>query len=156
MSRIFVSIAAICLAAASATMALSAEHHRLKPKISADVASKDVASNGPRVLTGEDIKKEIVGNSIIGIEKGETYVEYLSPDGKISGLAESGFYRGAWRVDGDKICVLYDPDEAGDPNANTWDCEPMARKGENIYWSDSVAADEPSEATLLAGNPKKL
>jgi hypothetical protein len=155
MSRRFISIAAICLAAASATMALSAEHHRVKPKISEDSAPKDVASNGPRVLTGEDIKKEIVGNSLIGIEKGETYVEYLSPDGTISGLAESGFYRGAWRVDGDKICVLYDADEPGD-SAKTWDCEPIARKGENIYWSDSVAADEPSEATLLAGNPKKL
>jgi hypothetical protein len=115
-----------------------------------------VASDGRRALTGEDIKKEIVGNSITGIEEGETYVEYLGPDGTISGLAESGFYRGSWRVDGDKICLLYDQDEGADANANTWDCEPVTRKGQNIYWSDSVAADEPSEATLLTGNPKKL
>jgi hypothetical protein len=149
MNRKLFSLPALCVVLVSATSAYSFDHHRVKPQALADT------SNAVRLLSADDIKKEIVGNTITGVEKGKTYTEYLKPDGTISG-SEDGAYNGAWRLEGDRICLTYDPDEDATSKEHQWDCEPLARKGDDLFWSDSVAADDPAEATLLHGNPKNL
>ena len=149
MNRILFSLPVLCVALVGATSAYSIDHHRAKAQALADT------SNSVRLLSADDIKKEIVGNTITGIEKGKSYTEYLKPDGTISGSEQAGAYNGAWRLEGDRICVTYDPDEDATSKEHQWDCSPLARRGDDLFWSDSVASDDPAEATLIPGNPKK-
>jgi hypothetical protein len=41
-------------------------------------------------LSGTQIRQALVGKTMSGIENGESYSEYLSPDGGISGRSPSG------------------------------------------------------------------
>ena len=103
-------------------------------------------------LSGAEIQARLIGNTITGVEDGETYAEYLAPDGTISGEGDSGAYAGFWRVAGDQLCFRYDDDDAG----GAWDCASVTLIGASVYWSRGAPAGAPPEATLLAGNPKKL
>jgi hypothetical protein len=150
MNRRLFSLPALCVVLVSATSAYSFDHHRVRAQALTDT------SNAVRLLSADEIKNEIVGNTITGVDKGKAYTEYLKPDGTISGLEQAGPYNGAWRLEGDRICLSYDPDEEATSKERQWDCWPIARKGDDLFWSDSVAADDPAEAKLLPGNPKNL
>ena len=103
-------------------------------------------------LSGGDIQARFVGNTIDGVENGQSYSEYLVPDGTLRGVEPSGPYTGRWRIANNQICFHYD-EEDGDPGA--WDCSPVTLVGQNVYWSQGVDEDPP-EATVVSGNPKNL
>jgi hypothetical protein len=96
-------------------------------------------------LSGDLLRKTLIGNTITGVENGESYVEYLRSDGVISGLSGSEKYSGRWRISGDQICFLY-PKESQD-----WDCTQASLQGNEIIWSDKGGT-----ANLMKGNPNGL
>jgi hypothetical protein len=90
-----------------------------------------------QALSGTQIRQALVGKTISGIENGEAYSEYLSPDGAISGRSSSGVYSGRWRILDNEICFLYEED-AG--RGGKWDCNEVRLRGNQIIWEDNSTA----------------
>jgi hypothetical protein len=88
-------------------------------------------------LSDTQIRQALVGKTISGIENSESYSEYLSPDGTISGRSPSGTYSGRWRISGNEICFLY---EEGRPGTRKWDCNEVRLRGNRIIWDDNTTA----------------
>jgi hypothetical protein len=87
-------------------------------------------------LSGEQIRETLIGNTISGISDGESYSEYLNPNGTIAGRGPSGSYSGKWRISGDQICFLY---PQGHESAK-WDCTEVRLDGNRITWEDKTTA----------------
>ena len=51
------------------------------------------AAAGPPTLTGDEIRSQIVGNTVSG-EMGTAFTEYYNPDGTIHGSSADGAYQG--------------------------------------------------------------
>jgi hypothetical protein len=102
-------------------------------------------------LSAEAIRSDIVGNTISGIEDGERYVEFLRPDGTISGHSPSGSYTGKWRISGKQICFLYNG-EKGEAKGG-WDCSEARLVGDKVFWSGAAASEA---STLAHGDPNGL
>ena len=103
-------------------------------------------------LTAQEIKNQLIGNTIAGVEDGETYIEYLKKDGTISGQAPSGKYSGLWRIGDDQICFFYKEEGKSASKSENWDCTSVVINGNKVTWPGSDSPD----ATLLAGNPNDL
>jgi len=117
-------------------------------------------------LTASEIKARIIGNTISGVDDGETYMEYYSPNGTILGTDSSGKYTGNWRIDGDQLCTLFpDDDDSDDDNstdnsaganktnnaggAKSWSCSNIGLIGDKVIWNDD---GDLSDAKLLPGH----
>ena len=101
-------------------------------------------------LSGAEIRARVVGNTVIGIEDGKYYEEFLQPNGVIAGRSNRESYRGWWRIEHHKLCVAYDLDD--DQNDSTqpkrWDCAAVELSGERLTWKDD---GEVSHAKLYPG-----
>lgn len=107
------------------------------------------ASVRAELLSNEhQIKELFAGNTISGDERGDAYVEFFSPDGRIKGENKEGKYTGHWQVWRGRMCVSYDDDNG---KASAWDCSNVGQSGSRIVWS---ADGEKSYSTLTAGNPR--
>lgn len=100
-------------------------------------------------LTADEIRTRMVGNTILGIEDGEFYAEYLSPNGVIYGHTKQEPYTGWWRIAGNKICFAYEEDDA---KKARWNCVNVALTGDRVIWNDD---NETSFARLLPGRAEK-
>jgi hypothetical protein len=87
-------------------------------------------------LSGDRIRETLIGNTFTGVEGGESYSEYLNPNGTISGRSPSGSYSGRWSISGNRICFLY-PQGHGSPK---WDCTGVTLDGDRITWEDKTTA----------------
>jgi hypothetical protein len=104
-----------------------------------------------QLLSNEaEIRSVFSGNTVAGEEKGDTYVEYFTPDGRISGENREGRYKGFWEVSKDRMCVSYEEDNG---KASAWDCSHVDLSGSRITWSED---GEKSYSTITAGNPRGL
>src|SRR5262245_29510348 len=65
------------------------------------------AAADPKMLTGAEIRSQIVGNTVAG-EMGTAFTEFYSPDGAIRGSSADGAYQGKWTIQGDMLCLEYD------------------------------------------------
>lgn len=97
-----------------------------------------------------EIRSVFAGNTLTGEEKGDSYVEYFAPDGRISGKNREGRYKGFWQISQSRMCVSYEED---DGKASAWDCSHVGLNGSQITWSQD---GEKSYATITAGNPRGL
>lgn len=97
-----------------------------------------------------EIRSVFSGNTVSGEEKGETYVEYFAPDGRISGVNHEGLYNGHWQISKNRICVSYEED---DGKSSAWDCSHVGLNGSRLSWSQD---GETSYSTIAAGNPRGL
>jgi hypothetical protein len=111
----------------------------------ASMLSSQALGQATMPLSGDLLRETLIGNTIAGIENGESYSEYLRSDGSISGLSGSDKYSGRWRISGDQICFLY-PEES-----RNWDCTQASLQGNEIIWSDKGGV-----ANLIKGNPHGL
>jgi hypothetical protein len=85
-------------------------------------------------LSEDQIRETLIGNTFSGVEDGESYSEYLNPDGTISGRSPSGSYSGRWSISGNRICFFY-------PERSTkWDCTEVTLDGDRITWGDKTTA----------------
>lgn len=100
----------------------------------------------------EQMKAEIIGNSLAGLtDGGDAYVEHYAPDGRIIGLANSSErYEGRWsfRQDG-LMCFKY-----GD-GAFDGGCVKLSRDGNAVGITRVDGSEEPT-ATLIEGVAPQL
>lgn len=109
------------------------------------------AAAAPRALSTDDQLREVLaGNTISGKSDTKSYVEYLSPDGRLLGEEPEGRYTGRWMTAKGQICFSYDLEEG---RVTTWDCAQVEIEGNQLTWIDQ---GERSHATLAAGNPNRL
>jgi hypothetical protein len=139
----------VCTALVLATSAYGQpnEGHKAAKK-HARVAEASQAGLSSQELSSDQIRASIVGNTVVGVEDGEAYAEFLRPNGSLSGRARSGAYYGEWRISGNRICFLYKEDKKG------WDCSHVKLRGSQIVWAEKGGGG--SVATLLRGNPRGL
>ncbi|MDI4663069.1 hypothetical protein K9U40_01765 [Xanthobacter autotrophicus] len=100
-------------------------------------------------LTADEIRARMIGNTIVGIEEGEFYAEYLSPNGAIYGRNRHEAYQGYWRIAGNKLCFAYESDSG---KKVSWNCVYVALTGDKVIWNDD---NETSFARLLPGRAEK-
>jgi len=99
-------------------------------------------------LSDAAILAALIGNTIVGTENKKPYVEYLRPDGWISGRSNGEAYTGAWEVYHNQLCFYYH-DET--PKMRWWECSKLALGGTRVFWLDDHTA-----SWLLRGNPYGL
>lgn len=100
-------------------------------------------------LTADEIRARMIGNTIVGTENGESYAEYLSPNGVIYGRNKRESYNGWWRIAGNKLCFAYEEDNGKKPS---WNCVYVALTGDKVIWNDD---DETSFARLVPGRAER-
>ncbi|MDQ0395443.1 hypothetical protein [Labrys monachus] len=105
------------------------------------------ASASDLQLTAAEIKARIIGNTVLGVEDGNPYQEYFNPNGSISGKSSTETYTGAWRIQGDKLCMGYESDDESG-QINDWNCSDVGVIGDRVIWNDD---GELSEGKLVAG-----
>ena len=119
--------------------------------ILAVVAMMVATSAKAQTFSSDDqIRRALVGNTIAGEESGETYVEFLRPDGRIDGVGSDGRYTGHWVISRGRMCMSYDE---ADDKSTPWDCARVHIQGDKVIWVDQ---GEKSYSTLSPGNPKNL
>ena len=122
------------------------------PPMSAEEQAALVSQHG--VLSHEELKAHVVGNSITGTAQGigKTWVEYNDPDGALRGTWTDGSntWDGRWTITGPYYCWDYEDKSSG--------CYMIRLKGDKMVALDkdgSIASDYHPEA-LLPGNPEGL
>src|SRR6516225_10814994 len=88
--------------------------------------------SGAGYLSGAQIQQALIGKTLSGVEKGESYSEALNPDGTIAGHSPSGDYSGKWRIAGNQICFLYE--------GETEECTGARLQGAQVTWDDGTTA----------------
>ena len=100
------------------------------------------AAAGPKTLTGDEIRSQIVGNTVSG-EMGTAFTEFYNPDGTIRGSSADGAYQGKWHIDGDTLCLEYD---------EPLGCRKIALDGDKVTFVTEDGEVDGS-GTLIKGNP---
>ena len=105
------------------------------------------------ILSSDDqIRQALVGNTITGEENGESYTEFLHPDGRITGKDRQGSYTGHWQILSGQMCMRYSKGNVSGQETN-WDCAQVERDGSRIIW---LGDGEMSFSNLIPGNPNKF
>ena len=106
---------------------------------------------GVTLMTEAEIRETVVGNTYEGDSvryPGNTYIEYIHPDGKISGLWNgSDRYKGQWAVSGKVWCYRY---------KSTSGCSTLARDGDTIRWYALDGSYRGGKSVVTAGDPREL
>ena len=106
---------------------------------------------GVTLLTEAEIRETVVGNTYQGDSvryPGSTYVEFIHPDGKISGLWNGqDRYKGEWAISGNVWCYKY---------KNSRGCNTLAREGDTILWYSLDGSYKGGKSVVMAGDPKNL
>jgi hypothetical protein len=97
-------------------------------------------------LTGRAAWNQLVGNSIIGDDDGETLVEYYAADGTSKSMSGNKISTGRWTFGGERVCFKY----TDEPR----DCYKVEVSGDVVTFYDKDGSG--LRYTLLKGNPKKL
>jgi hypothetical protein len=92
--------------------------------------------SGAGHLSGAQIRQTLIGKTLSGVDKGESYSESLNPDGTIAGHSASGDYSGRWRITGNQICFFYEEETKG----GKWDCTGARLQGAQVTWDDGTTA----------------
>jgi len=112
-----------------------------------------IAHQSVRMMTGADLRAQIVGNTLAGqYANGDVWREYFDPSGAIKGFDETrGRYLAHYSIAEDFLCFDYASADAG-----AW-CGTVCADGSRItfYRQDEVVTDPPY-TQLLRGNPYGL
>jgi hypothetical protein len=118
--------------------------------LAASVFIAPEAAHAAPLSNDDQIREVFAGNTISGQERGETYIEYFQPDGRIAGKGREGRYSGHWGITRGQMCMRYD--EVGNASSS-WDCVRVRLEGNRVIWIDQ---GEKSYSTLTPGNPYGL
>ena len=106
---------------------------------------------GVTLMSESEIRDTLVGNTYEGesIRKpGNTYREFIHPDGKISGLWNGEHrYEGKWAVSGKVWCYRYETVRG---------CSTLARDGDTILWYGLDGSYKGGKSIVTAGDPGNL
>jgi hypothetical protein len=118
-------------------------------------ASAPASDAAKHVLTPDEFKKLIVGNSITGIltSNGARWTEYYDPNGELRGFDTSaGVYVGKYRQrDGNMVCFTF-------ADSQYDDCDRFRLNGDKIevLMPDGEIRPGSRDTKLLKGNPQQL
>ncbi len=115
-----------------------------------EVPTDYTVPEGVTVLSEQELRIKIVGNTMIGFDYGKKWAEYFAEDGTIMGTWGPDRYRGKWTIAGPVMCFDY-------PGTYDDECNTIALDG-NI-WLTFVLDGSPSKfptGELLEGNPRKF
>lgn len=101
-------------------------------------------------LTATEINQRIIGNTIVGMEDGKYYEEFLNPNGMIEGRTKSERYKGYWRIEGNRLCFGYESRD-DESTAKDWTCTGVGLSGSQLIWNDN---GDVSCANLVKGRIK--
>src|SRR5262249_30178687 len=105
-------------------------------------------------LSGDDLKRLVVGNSITGIYSSDAHwTEYYDPDGQIRGVDDGrGKYAGTYRIRGGNM-VCFDYPGHGDD----W-CTRISLAGDKVTLIEPSGEIDPGshDERLIKGNPQQL
>ena len=106
---------------------------------------------GVTLMPENQIRDTIVGNTYAGDSvrhAGSTYMEYIHPDGRISGLWNgTERYTGSWALSGSVWCYRYQ---------STRGCTTLAKSGDTIRWYRLDGSYRGGESIVTAGDTHNL
>lgn len=105
------------------------------------------AAAAGEVLSGEQIRQQIIGNTVSGmIEASEggpsPYAEYYDPDGTIRGDG----YSGRWSIEGDTMCLSYEQSRKA--------CWQVSAECDELKWILNGSVEGTGKVT--PGNPNNF
>ena len=123
--------------------------------LAGEVAAQEVPTTftipeGVTILSENDLRTKIVGNTLAGVADGTKWVEYYAKDGTIRGKWGGDRYGGKWKISGSVMCFDYQGTE--DDECNTIALE--GNKG-RLFLLDGLPSKYAS-VQYLEGNPKNL
>ena len=107
-------------------------------------AGEFVTPEGVTLLTGDEIRSTLIGNSL----RGRSWTEYYAPNGRIGGKYKARYYKGSWEINGSRLCVDYDGTEYDG-------CVTISISGDSVTWY-RPNGKQRWNATLLPGNDGNL
>jgi hypothetical protein len=118
-----------------------------------DLLSQLLQKSDPQFVSGDRIRQEISGNSIVETDvEDRVWAEYFAPDGILHGRTSDGrLFDGTWKVDGNTLCVDYHS------IARDW-CGQFAEAADGSidYYVDGKFRKNYSRSVLQKGNPQHL
>ena len=106
---------------------------------------------GVTLMSEAEMRSTLVGNTYAGDSvnhPGSTYIEFIHPDGKISGLWNgSERYKGEWAISGKVWCFKY---------KSMSGCNTLAKSGDTIFWYGLDGTTKGGKSVVSAGDPKNL
>lgn len=118
-----------------------------------DLLEQLQAALQPQFVSGDRIRKELIGNSIVDTGgSGKIWAEYYDPNGTVRGRNQEGAkFAGNWKIDGNTLCVDYSS------IGEDW-CGQFAEGDDGAidYYKDGKFRKTYPKSTLQAGNPQHL
>ena len=99
---------------------------------------------GVTLMSEQEIRANIIGNSVTGYWQGEEFYEYLAPDGTIRGLSAGRPYDGIWSISGTVLCWDYPSDGDG--------CWTVSINGDQLTYYTKNGEISGGVETLLSGD----
>ena|SRR5688572_25171408 len=107
----------------------------------------------PDFVSGDRIRQELVGNSIVQANlEGTIWAEYFAPDGTLRGRTDDGRrFDGSWKIEGNTLCVDYSS------IARDW-CGQFAEDADGSidFYKNGIFQKKYSRSALQKGNPQNL
>ena len=86
-------------------------------------------------LSGNQIRSLLAGKTLVGVQDGSRYEEYLSRSGMIFGSTGAGDLGGQWKIAGNQVCFMY----GGRESTGGWDCSTDTLRNNRIIFEDGTA-----------------
>jgi len=106
---------------------------------------------GVTLMTEAELRSTLVGNTYAGEsvrQPGNTYIEYIDPDGSIRGLWNGkDRYKGEWAISGKVFCNKYKTQNG---------CYTFTKSDNTIYWYALDGTTIGGQSKLMAGDPNNL
>ena len=105
---------------------------------------------GVTVLTEDEIREKIIGNTMTGTSGSKRWTEYYLPNGVIKGVEAGEKYGGKWTLSGSVMCFDYSGDEYDT-------CDTLALEGTKVrfFKLDGTPSDYAT-GEILEGNASGL
>lgn len=115
------------------------------------MSKKVTKPEGVTLMSEQEMRDMLVGNTYAGDSvryPGSTYVEFIHPDGKISGLWNgTDRYKGEWAMSGNVMCAKY---------KNSNNCSTMSKSGDTIYWYALDGTTQGAYSKVTPGDSQNL
>ncbi len=95
----------------------------------ASVASPQAVA--PKPLSADEIKAQLIGNTITGSDDDGPFRQFFAPDGTFRGVG-TDFYTGTWQITDNQFCTHLDEDDGENKG---WDCTAVTLIDGKIYWT---------------------
>ncbi len=112
-----------------------------------------VSPPGVTIMSEDEIRSAIIGNTLAGVSRGTDWAEFYSPGGSIRGLwgrTPKHLYGGSWSIKGPTFCLEYPtPEDSG--------CYTLSREEDTVFlFNLDGSRGKYPQAEIKGGNPEGL